>query len=289
MALTHLRARSDELAQHWGHQVLRLAAALLWLSNVSWKVPPDFGKTARGCRGLCAYVSAGANHPVLPGSAWFFEHIAAPNLSVFGWITLVSEAALAAALLSGRFVRVAALVGIAQSFGIFLAVANADHEWYWSYLLMMALHVALLATVRDTRPPSARAMAVLAMAYGAVVAVAHAGAGFGGDGNRKWNLFGARNDVPGDFGRNVFPGSIALGLVLVATGVVAAVLVHRFDERRVRLAGWGIAAVSAAALLTYGRDGLLIGLGSRASTAAVVAALALAMAVGPRRARTSGG
>ena len=33
--------------------------------------------------------------------------------------------------MSGRFVRIAAVVGMAMSFGIGLAVANAEHEWYW--------------------------------------------------------------------------------------------------------------------------------------------------------------
>ncbi|MEJ7771018.1 MAG: hypothetical protein WKF51_03900 [Geodermatophilaceae bacterium] len=35
---------------------LRVTAGLLWLSNVSWKTPPDFGRSADGCSGLCRFV-----------------------------------------------------------------------------------------------------------------------------------------------------------------------------------------------------------------------------------------
>lgn len=134
-----------------GADLLRVIAGLLWLSNVSWKIPPDFGDTAGGCRGLCGYVAAGADNPVLPGSSWLFDSVVGPNLVLFGWLTLFVEAGLAACLLSGRFIRVAAVVGILQSFAIGLAVANAEGEWYWSYGLMVALHLAILALAPATR------------------------------------------------------------------------------------------------------------------------------------------
>jgi uncharacterized membrane protein YphA (DoxX/SURF4 family) len=125
---------------------LRLTAGLLWLSNVSWKVPPRFGESADGCRGLCAFVQAGIDHPVAPGYPWLLEHAVRPNLEVFGWVVLVVELVLAALLLSGTLTRGAALLGLAQSIAIGLSVANAPDEWYWSYALMAALHVAVFAT-----------------------------------------------------------------------------------------------------------------------------------------------
>lgn len=125
---------------------LRLTAGLLWLSNVSWKVPPDFGETGDSCRQLCGFVEHGIEDPVAPGYPWFLENVVHPNLSVFGWFVLFMELLLAALLLSGTFTRVAALLGLVQSAAIGLTVANASGEWYWSYILMAVLHLAVFAT-----------------------------------------------------------------------------------------------------------------------------------------------
>jgi thiosulfate dehydrogenase (quinone) large subunit len=38
------------------------------------------------------------------------------------------------------------VIGVAQTVVIMLSVLNAPHEWYWSYLLMLLVHVALFAT-----------------------------------------------------------------------------------------------------------------------------------------------
>lgn len=124
--------------------VLRVTAGLLWLSNVGWKTPPDFGRSEDGCSGLCRFVEAGVEDAVLPPWGWVLETIVSPNLAAFGYLTLVTEFLLAVLLLSGTLTRLAAVVGIAQSVAIGLSVANAEGEWYWSYLLMAVLHVAVL-------------------------------------------------------------------------------------------------------------------------------------------------
>ena len=103
--------RTDELSARWAPAVLRWTAALLWLSNLSWKVPTAFGKAAGKCSGLCGYVDKGAEFRVIPGSPWVFEHLIGPNLSIFGWLTLFIEATLVALLLSGRYLRIAAVLG----------------------------------------------------------------------------------------------------------------------------------------------------------------------------------
>lgn len=125
--------------------VLRVAAGLLWLSNLGWKTPPDFGRSADGCSGLCRFVEEGSEVAVLPPWAWVLDNLVAPNLALFGWVTLAVEFLLAVLLLSGTLTRGAALLGLAQSMVIGLSVANAEGEWYWSYLLMGALHIAVFA------------------------------------------------------------------------------------------------------------------------------------------------
>jgi len=69
-----------------------------------------------------------------------------PNFTFFGWLVLLVEAALGAFLVIGLATRFWALIGIAQTVVIALSVLNAPHEWYWSYLLMLLVHVALFAT-----------------------------------------------------------------------------------------------------------------------------------------------
>lgn len=124
---------------------LRLTAGVLWLSNIGWKIPPDFGRSDNGCSGLCRFVNEGAENGVVAPWAWLMEHLVAPNLTIFGYLTLLIEFSLAVLLLSGTLTRLAALIGVGQSLAIGLSVANADGEWYWSYLLMIALHVAVFA------------------------------------------------------------------------------------------------------------------------------------------------
>jgi thiosulfate dehydrogenase [quinone] large subunit len=279
---THaVTATVDDHAGRWAPTVLRWTAALLWLANVNWKVPPDFGRVDGSCRALCRFVEAGAEYPVAPGSAWFFENVASPNLALFGWVTLVAESVLVVLLASGRFVRTGAVLGAAMSVGIGLAVANAEHEWYWSYVLMVVLHLGILGTAGRARPQSARAMAAVTVGYGVVVAITHAGDGLtgGGDGG----LFSQGNDIPGEWGRGTFPGSLALGLGFVAVGAAAWFLVNRLDPGGRRILGWAMVGVGAVLLATYRPDGLVLGLGSRPGNACMLAALGLALAVAEPR------
>jgi uncharacterized membrane protein YphA (DoxX/SURF4 family) len=78
--------------------------------------------------------------------AWLMERYVLPNFTFFGWLVLIVEAALGAFLLIGLATRFWALVGIAETVAIALSVLNAPNEWYWSYLLMFLVHLALFAT-----------------------------------------------------------------------------------------------------------------------------------------------
>ncbi|MBK9559403.1 MAG: hypothetical protein IPO44_07565 [Candidatus Microthrix sp.] len=144
--------RTDELSARWAPAVLRWTAALLWLSNLSWKVPTAFGQAAGSAAASAPTSTRERSFGCSPAAHGSSSTYRAPNLSVFGWMTLFVEATLVALLLSGRYLRLAAVLGFVQAFGIGLSVANADGEWYWSYLLMMALHVAILALAPQTRP-----------------------------------------------------------------------------------------------------------------------------------------
>ena len=125
--------------------IVRIGVGLLWLQNVGWKTPPNFGR-GDPPGGLYLSASYAVSHEVLRPYAWLMERFVLPNFTFFGWMVLLVEAALGAFLLIGLATRFWALIGIAQTVAITLSVLNAPHEWYWSYLLMLLVHVALFAT-----------------------------------------------------------------------------------------------------------------------------------------------
>jgi len=94
---------------------VRILAGLLWLANVHWKVPGDFGENNGG--GLYKYTKSGAANAPFAPFRWLLREIVVPNFHLFGWFTLISETVLAALLLIGYRTRLVALAGAAMSVG----------------------------------------------------------------------------------------------------------------------------------------------------------------------------
>ncbi len=132
-------------AQSIAFTALRVLLGLMWLYNVSWKRAPDFGKDAGN--GLYKFTTYAVDYPVLAPYAWVTDHLILPVFPVFGWVVLIAETALAVMLLTGTYVRLAALIGLAQSLAIGLSVAYAPNEWPWSYFLMIGAHLVLVFAV----------------------------------------------------------------------------------------------------------------------------------------------
>jgi hypothetical protein len=121
---------------------LRILAGLMWLANVIWKLPPDFGENGRA--GLYFWTRLTVDHPVFPPYSWVVENFVLPNFTAFGWLVFVVETLLAVLLLTGTAVRLAAVLGIGQSLAIGLSVAEAPNEWPWAYAMMIGIHLVLL-------------------------------------------------------------------------------------------------------------------------------------------------
>lgn len=121
---------------------LRVLVGLMWLYNVAWKRPPDFGRDSGN--GLYGFTKDAVDHPVFSPFSWVVEHLVLPSISVFGWGVLAAETALAVLLLTGAYVRLAAVLGIVQSLAIGLSVAQTPGEWPWSYWMMIGIHVVLV-------------------------------------------------------------------------------------------------------------------------------------------------
>jgi len=179
---------------------VRIVAGLLWLANLEWKRPPDFGRHLKN--GLYKYVDGAVAHRVFAPWSWIVEHVVLKQYTLFGWSTLLLESMLAAFLLLGLWTRPVALVGVANSVAIGLSVLHYPNEWPWSYYLMIALHLLLFATA--------------------------AGRAGGIDGVRR------RGDAARDRAVTV------LGLVAVAVGVISLVLVsgRNFTAHQGKLVGW---------------------------------------------------
>ncbi len=120
---------------------------------------------------------------------------------------------------------------------------------------------------RDTRT----AFVAVVAAYGALMIVANIRNGvLPSDYTTDWVLFGGASDVPGDFGRNVFGGSVALGVLIL----VLAMVLWLLAGRRAALPAGAVAVAFAVLLLVLYDDGGNL-LAARPAPAAVIAAAGL--------------
>lgn len=118
---------------------VRIGFGFLWLTQLTWKVPPEFGA-------LRFFTAAAYTHPVFPPYGWVVEQVIIPNFTFFAYVTVLTEAALGAFLILGLFTRLWALIGLAQTVLIALSIINLPHEWSWAYYMMAMGHLAILAT-----------------------------------------------------------------------------------------------------------------------------------------------
>lgn len=266
--------------------VTRLLVGIMWLYNTAWKNPPDFGQNNQG--GLFAFTSEAISNPVFPPYSWAVEHLVLPAFVPFGWLVLFFETALAVLLLSGSFIRIAAVVGLLQSAAIGLSVARAPNEWPWSYALMVLVHLFILFggagrhlavdALRARRSDGvglARFWGGLSALMGLVVVIGAIVAG----GNVNVRLNGL------EFGLGVY--NLAGGLVLLVAG--AAVLGWAVTRRSVLIWVGAVLAGLAGLLLRVqiGFSSPLLG-GDGASASYLLTLAVVSLAVARQARRTSG-
>ncbi len=220
-------------AQSIAFTVLRVLLGLMWLYNVSWKRAPDFGKDAG--KGLYKFTTYAVDYPVLAPYAWVTDHLILPVFPVFGWVVLIAETALAVMLLTGTYVRLAALIGLAQSLAIGLSVAYAPHEWPWSYFLMIGAHLVLVFAVagRVLGTDGVRAGTTSARTLGQVWAGVAIVTGAISLARSLDDPFAARGPTLGSSDPSLSLGAYNLvgSLVLIAVGVLLVVGVRSATPR----------------------------------------------------------
>jgi len=165
--------------------VARLVLALLFFTQLWWKVPPSFGCPAdfsfttadasgnlRRTSGLCDWIGVESvwstrPHPILVsdlhsiggprlqvdigflsrGNGLFIDNVVKPNIRVFGFLIWGMEAFIFVTLFFGIFTRLGALVAIFQSLQLWVGLAGIGNpnEWEWSYNWIPALALLVFA------------------------------------------------------------------------------------------------------------------------------------------------
>jgi len=273
--------------------VLRILAGLLWLAQVWWKLPPDFGENRR--TGLWFWTHLAVDHPVFPPYSWLVEHLVLPNFTPFGWLVLVAETLLPVLLLTGTAVRLAALIGIGQSLAIGLTVAEAPNEWPWAYAMMIGIHLVLLLgpSAQYAAVDAVRAAAVagdpapvarrLLGGWGVVLALM---AIVGGVKSLGDEFLAPRGQGVGYAPLQLFLGDYNMLAALVLLAVGALMLAAAVMRVRALALAAAIIAVIAALSIYVQLGRTAIWLGGNPSTAAVFVCAAV-IAVGARPLRVS--
>ncbi len=119
-----------------GLALVRLFVGLLWFQQLFWKLPPDFA-------GLHKYVLNEEKYTILPGYAFVIQHLFLPNFLLLGAFTWLAELVVALCLLFGIFSRFGALLAILLAAQLYVGLAYAPGEWYWTYGMLVLLGVAL--------------------------------------------------------------------------------------------------------------------------------------------------
>ncbi len=142
---------ADMRTRYFVMAAARIAAGLLWLANLHWKVAPNFGEDTGG--GLYKYTRSAVDDPVWGVWKSITEHLVLPHFHLFGWIVILTDGTIAALLLIGYRTRLVALIGAFNAVPIFLSVAYRDNEWPWSYALIFFLHLMLYAVPPGEHAP----------------------------------------------------------------------------------------------------------------------------------------
>jgi uncharacterized membrane protein YphA (DoxX/SURF4 family) len=128
---------------------LRVLMGVLWLSNLTWKLPPDFGR--HDPRGLLYSFHEAQHHAISEPLRRFVAHVVIPHFTLFGWAVFTVEACAGVLLLLGWHTRAGAVVGLAQSIAITLLTVRAPDEWAWGYGLFVAVSLALVVAPGNRR------------------------------------------------------------------------------------------------------------------------------------------
>jgi thiosulfate dehydrogenase [quinone] large subunit len=123
--------------------IVRIFLGYLWFQQLFWKLPPSF-------TGLHSYVVREGQYTFIPGYAFIIQHVFLPNFLLLGAFTWIAEFLVAISLLFGVFSRLGALLSLILAVQLYVGLAVAPGEWYWTYgmLVLLASVFVVLPTGR---------------------------------------------------------------------------------------------------------------------------------------------
>ncbi|MDQ2715020.1 MAG: hypothetical protein M3Z08_08945 [Chloroflexota bacterium] len=124
--------------------LVRIFVGLLWFQQLAWKMPPTFG-------GLRRYVESEAQHTFLPGYSFILTNVFLTHFSLLGAGIWAAELLVGITLLFGLFTRFGALLALLLSVQLYVGLAYAPGEWYWTYGMLVLTSLALVAVPTGRR------------------------------------------------------------------------------------------------------------------------------------------
>jgi thiosulfate dehydrogenase [quinone] large subunit len=118
--------------------VVRLFVGFLWFQQLAWKMPPGFG-------GLRRYAISEAQHTFVPGYSLLLKQVFLANFPLLGTGVWIAELVVGISLLFGLFTRLGALLALVLSVQLYVGLAYAPGEWYWTYGMLVLLSLVFVA------------------------------------------------------------------------------------------------------------------------------------------------
>jgi thiosulfate dehydrogenase (quinone) large subunit len=133
--------------------LLQAIFGLLWLEGASCKVIVD-GKFMLNYDALRYWVSRGSEYPVIGAYKWIIDHAIIPNIKLFLPMVFIIELTIGILFITGKYIRIAAMLAVAQTIAITLSVLRAPNEWKWSYFLMLVVSIIFFVSPTISKWPN---------------------------------------------------------------------------------------------------------------------------------------
>ncbi len=133
----------------WVFVSLRVFMGVLWLSNLSWKLPPDFGRNDP--RGLMYSFRQAEHYALSEPLRRFMANVVIPHFTFFGWQVFLVELVAGVLLLLGWHTRVGAVIGLLQAIAITVLTVRAPNQWFWGFALFVAVSLVLVVVPCNMR------------------------------------------------------------------------------------------------------------------------------------------
>ena len=124
--------------------LVRIFVGMLWLQQLAWKMPPTFG-------GLHEYVVKEAQNTFIPGYSVIIKQVFLTHFTLLGAGVWTAELLVGVMLLFGLCSRLGALLAVVLSLQLYVGLAYAPGEWYWTYGMLVLLGLALVAVPAGRR------------------------------------------------------------------------------------------------------------------------------------------